>query len=105
MADESGSEKFWTPYLADTVLPRALPGYLGAPAGRRPAEPRKLDTALPAADSERIRRARPAGRPGRQHRAHRGLGAAAGPLRRGGRRGAGGHPVLPARPASPTPRR
>ena len=53
MADGPASEEFWTPYLADTVLPRALPGYLGS---RRPgpAEPRKLETVLSQADSERI---------------------------------------------------
>ncbi|MBV9822619.1 MAG: amino acid adenylation domain-containing protein, partial [Actinobacteria bacterium] len=53
-AELAGSEQFWTPYLADAELPRALPGYLGT--GRQAAaEPRKADTALPATDSERIR--------------------------------------------------
>ncbi|HST50124.1 amino acid adenylation domain-containing protein [Jatrophihabitans sp.] len=58
LADPAGPEEFWTPYLADTVLPRALPGCLGArqPGTARPAEPRKLDTALSRADSDRIRR-------------------------------------------------
>src|ERR1039457_4150409 len=30
-AGSSASEQFWTDYLAGTVLPRSLPGYLGAP--------------------------------------------------------------------------
>ncbi|MFL6162140.1 MAG: amino acid adenylation domain-containing protein [Jatrophihabitantaceae bacterium] len=56
MADQTSSEQFWTNYLADTVLPRSLPGCLGAQPGR-PAEPRKLDSALSAADSELVRQA------------------------------------------------
>ncbi|MDQ1721152.1 MAG: hypothetical protein QOI26_886, partial [Pseudonocardiales bacterium] len=54
MADQPGSKKFWTPYLAEAVLPRALPGYLGARRGG-PAEPRKLETVLSPEDSDRIR--------------------------------------------------
>ena len=53
LADESESEKFWTPYLADAVLPRGLPGYLGADR-LGPAEPRRLEAVLSGADSERI---------------------------------------------------
>ena len=54
--DESGSEKFWTPYLAGAVLARGLPGCLG-PERDGPAEPRKLETVLSREDSERIRQA------------------------------------------------
>lgn len=54
LADQSKAEEFWTPYLADAVLPRALPGYLGADRAG-PAEPRKVETVLSRADSDRIR--------------------------------------------------
>ena len=52
-----GSAEFWAGYLADTVLPRALPGYLGAPrpADDGPAEPRKAEATLSRADSDRLR--------------------------------------------------
>jgi amino acid adenylation domain-containing protein len=52
--DQSSAEKFWTSYLADAALPRALPGYLGA-FRPGPAEPRKLETVLSRADSDRVR--------------------------------------------------
>jgi len=54
--DSSASERFWTDYLADAVLPRSLPGYLGAPVAGT-AEPMTVETAVPLADSEQIRRA------------------------------------------------
>jgi amino acid adenylation domain-containing protein len=54
LSDQSSSEKFWTSYLSDATLPRALPGYLGA--GRSgPAEPRRLEAVISGADSDRIR--------------------------------------------------
>jgi amino acid adenylation domain-containing protein len=53
MADQPGAEQFWTSYLADAVLPRALPGYLGV-RPNAPAEPRKLETVLSRAESDRI---------------------------------------------------
>ena len=55
-AEQPESEKFWTQYLADAELPRALPGYLGADRSGS-AEPRKLETVLSRQDSERIREA------------------------------------------------
>jgi len=54
--DLSASEQFWTEYLADTVLPRPLPGYLGAPVAGT-AEPMTAQTALSRADSELVRQA------------------------------------------------
>ncbi len=56
MTDPSASEQFWTEYLADTVLPRPLPGYLGAPLAGT-AEPMTAETVLSRADSELIRQA------------------------------------------------
>ena len=55
-AGSSAAEPFWTGYLAGTVLPRPLPGYLGAPATGT-AEPMTAETALSRADSELIRQA------------------------------------------------
>ena len=55
-ADPSASEPFWKEYLAGTVLPRPLPGYLGGPAAGT-AEPMMAETVLCSADSERIRQA------------------------------------------------
>ena len=52
----SASEQFWTEYLADTVLPRPLPGYLGAPMAGT-AEPMTAETLLSRADSELIHQA------------------------------------------------
>ena len=54
--DPSASEQFWTQYLADTILPRPLPGYLGAPTAGT-AEPITVDAVLSRADSELIRQA------------------------------------------------
>jgi amino acid adenylation domain-containing protein len=54
MTDPSAAEQFWTEYLAGTVLPQPLPGYLGAPVART-AEPVKAETVLSRADSELIR--------------------------------------------------
>src|SRR5215467_669322 len=48
------SEQFWTEYLAGTVLPRPLPGYLGAPVAGT-AEAATVQTVLSRADSELIR--------------------------------------------------
>jgi amino acid adenylation domain-containing protein len=48
------SEQFWTEYLAGTVLPRSLPGYLGAPVAGT-AEATTAQTLLSRADSELIR--------------------------------------------------
>src|SRR5581483_10061670 len=60
-ADPSASEQFWTDYLADTVMPRPLPGYLGAPPAGT-AEATTAQTVLSRADSELIRQtARAAG--------------------------------------------
>ncbi len=50
------SREFWTDYLAGTVLPRSLPGYLGAPASGT-AEPVTLETTLGHGDSELVRQA------------------------------------------------
>ena len=55
-ADPSAAEPFWKEYLADTVLPRPLPGYLGAPVAGT-AEPMTAETVLSRADSELIRQA------------------------------------------------
>ena len=52
----SASEEFWAGYLADTVLPRPLPGYLGPPAAGH-AEPTTAEAVLSAADSDLIRSA------------------------------------------------
>ncbi len=54
--DSSASEQFWTDYLADTVLPRPLPGYLGGPVAGT-AEPMTVETVLSRTDSELIRAA------------------------------------------------
>jgi amino acid adenylation domain-containing protein len=54
--DPSASEQFWTEYLAGTVMPRSLPGYLGAPVAGT-AEPMTAETVLSRADSELIRQA------------------------------------------------
>ena len=54
--DPSASQQFWATYLADTVLPRPLPGYLGAPVAGT-AVPMTAQTVLSRADSELIRRA------------------------------------------------
>jgi amino acid adenylation domain-containing protein len=54
--DPSASEQFWTEYLAGTVLPRSLPGYLGEPVAGT-AEPVTAETVLSPADSELIRQA------------------------------------------------
>ena len=54
--DPSASEQFWTGYLADTVLPRPMPGYLGGPVAGA-AEPMTVETVLSRADSELIRQA------------------------------------------------
>ncbi len=54
--DPSASEQFWTDYLADTVLPRPLPGYLGAPVAGT-AEPMTVQTVLSLGDSALIREA------------------------------------------------
>ena len=56
MTDPSASEQFWTDYLAETVLPRPLPGYLGAPVAGT-AEPMTAETVLSRTDSELIREA------------------------------------------------
>jgi amino acid adenylation domain-containing protein len=60
-ADPSASEPFWKEYLAGTVLPRPLPGYLGVPVAGT-AEPMMAETVLSRADSERIRQAAGAAR-------------------------------------------
>lgn len=52
--DSSAGEQFWTEFLAETVLPRPLPGYLGPPAAGT-AEPMTVQTVLSPADSELIR--------------------------------------------------
>ncbi|HEX6525134.1 MAG TPA: condensation domain-containing protein, partial [Streptosporangiaceae bacterium] len=52
--DTSTSEQFWSSYLAGTVLPRPLPGYLGAPAAGV-AEPMTAETVLSREDSNLIR--------------------------------------------------
>lgn len=54
--DPAASEQFWTTYLAGTVLPQPLPGYLGA-AGAGSAEPRTVHVVLSLADSELVRTA------------------------------------------------
>ncbi len=54
--ESPGSEQFWTEYLAGTVLPQPLPGYLGPPRTGT-AEPATAQTVLPEADSDLIRRA------------------------------------------------
>ena len=54
--DQPGSERFWTDYLAGTVLPGPLPGYLGAPPTGA-AEPTTAETVLSLADSELVRKA------------------------------------------------
>jgi amino acid adenylation domain-containing protein len=54
--DQPGSERFWTDYLAETVLPGPLPGYLGAPLTGA-AEPTTAETVLSLADSELVRKA------------------------------------------------
>jgi len=54
--DPSASEQFWTDYLADTVLPRPMPGYLGGPVAGT-AEPMTAGAVLSRADSELIRQA------------------------------------------------
>ncbi|HEX9033656.1 MAG TPA: amino acid adenylation domain-containing protein, partial [Streptosporangiaceae bacterium] len=54
--DPSAAQRFWTEYLAGTVLPRPLPGYLGAPSAGT-AEPATAQTVLSRADSELIRQA------------------------------------------------
>ena len=60
-AEQPASERFWTENLAGIVLPRSLPGYLGAPVAGT-AEPMMAETVLSRADSERIRQnARAAG--------------------------------------------
>jgi amino acid adenylation domain-containing protein len=53
-AGQPASERFWTEYLAGTVLPRSLPGYLGPPVAGT-AEPMTAETVLSRADSELIR--------------------------------------------------
>ena len=58
--DQSASEQFWTHYLADTVLPRSLPGYLGASAAGG-AESMTVETVLSRAESDLIRAAAKAG--------------------------------------------
>ena len=52
-AGQPASERFWTEYLAGTVLPRSLPGYLGPPVAGT-AEPMTAETVLSRADSELI---------------------------------------------------
>jgi amino acid adenylation domain-containing protein len=54
--DPSASEQFWTDYLAGTVLPRPIPGYLGGPVAGA-AEPMTVETVLSRADSDLIRQA------------------------------------------------
>ncbi len=54
--DPSASEPFWTEYLAGTVPPRPLPGYLGTPVAGT-AESMTAETLLSRADSELIRQA------------------------------------------------
>ncbi len=48
------SDQFWTRYLAATVLPQPLPGYLGAPLAGS-AEPATEHTVLSRGDSELVR--------------------------------------------------
>ena len=50
------SRQFWTEYMAGTVLPRPLPGYLRATVAGT-AEPAATETVLSRADSELIRQA------------------------------------------------
>jgi amino acid adenylation domain-containing protein len=50
------SREFWAEYLAAPVLPRPLPGYLGAPAPGT-AEPVTAETTLSRGDSELVRQA------------------------------------------------
>ncbi|MGD0244703.1 MAG: amino acid adenylation domain-containing protein [Streptosporangiaceae bacterium] len=52
--DPAASEQFWTEYLAGTVLPRPLPGYVREQVAGT-AEPMKAETVLSRADSELIR--------------------------------------------------
>src|SRR4029077_18460573 len=59
--DPSTSQRFWAEYLAGTVLPRSLPGYLGEPAAGA-AEAMTAVTVLSRADSELIRQAASAAR-------------------------------------------
>jgi hypothetical protein len=54
--DPSAAEQFWTEYLADVVVPRPLPGYLGEQVAGS-AEPMAAETVLSRADSELIRQA------------------------------------------------
>jgi len=55
-ADPPESRQFWAEYLAGTVLPGPLPGYLGEPVPGT-AVPMKAETVLSRPDSELIRRA------------------------------------------------
>jgi hypothetical protein len=55
-ADPSASERFWAEYLAGTVLPRPLPGYLGEPVAGT-AVPMKAETVLSRPGSELVRQA------------------------------------------------
>jgi amino acid adenylation domain-containing protein len=50
------SQEFWTSYLADMVLPRPLPGFLG-PHAPGTAEPATLETALSHSESALVRQA------------------------------------------------
>ena len=59
--DPSTSQRFWAEYLAGTVLPRSLPGYLGEPAAGA-AEAMTAVTVLSRTDSELIRQAASAAR-------------------------------------------
>ncbi|HET9893412.1 MAG TPA: amino acid adenylation domain-containing protein, partial [Streptosporangiaceae bacterium] len=59
--DPPDSGQFWTGYLAGTVLPQPLPGYLGEPKAGT-AEPATAHAVLSRADSELIRRVASAAR-------------------------------------------
>jgi amino acid adenylation domain-containing protein len=52
--DQSAAGQFWTDYLADTVQPRPLPGYLGGPVAGA-AVPMKAERMLGREDSKLIR--------------------------------------------------
>jgi amino acid adenylation domain-containing protein len=59
--DPSTSQRFWAEYLAGTVLPRSLPGYLGEPEAGA-AEAMTAVMVLSRADSELVRQAASAAR-------------------------------------------